>query len=59
VLANADKVKGKLGEKLSSFADQARFSKELATIRRDAPVEFSLGACVLPDLKKGFPRWQN
>ena len=55
VLANADKVKGKLGEKLAAFADQARFSKELATIRRDAPVDFSLGACVLPDLKKGIP----
>ena len=55
VLANADKVKGKLGEKLAAFADQARFSKDLATIRRDAPVEFSLSACVLPDLKKGIP----
>ena len=55
VLENADKVKGKLGEKLVTFADQARFSKELATIRRDAPVEFSLSACALPDLKKGIP----
>ena len=55
VLANADRVKGKLGEKLSAYADQARFSKELATIRRDAPVEFSLSACALPDLKKGIP----
>ena len=55
VLENADKVKGKLGEKLVAFADQARFSKELATIRRDAPVEFSLSACALPDLKKGVP----
>ena len=55
VLENADKVKGKLGEKLAAFADQARFSKDLATIRRDAPVEFSLSACVLPDLKKGIP----
>ena len=55
VLENADKVKGKLGEKLTAFADQARFSKELATIRRDAPVEFTLGSCALPDLKKGIP----
>ena len=55
VLENAGKVKGKLGEKLAAFADQARFSKELATIRRDAPVEFSLSSCVLPDLKKGIP----
>jgi len=55
VLANADKVKGKLGEKLAAFADQARFSKDLATIRRDAPVDFSLSACALPDLRNGIP----
>ncbi len=55
VLENAGNVKGKLGEKLATWADQARFSKELATIRRDAPVEFSLEACALPDLKKGIP----
>ena len=55
VLANADKVKGKLGEKLSSYAEQARFSKELATIRRDAPVSFSLSDCTLPDFKKAIP----
>ena len=55
VLENANQVKGKLGEKLVTYAEQARFSKELATIRRDAPVDFSLGACALPDLKKGIP----
>ena len=55
VLENADKIRGKLGEKLATFAEQARFSKELATIRRDAPVEFSLSACALPDLRKGIP----
>lgn len=55
VLENADKIKGKLGEKLATYADQARFSKELAIIRRDAPVAFSLSACVLPDFKKGIP----
>ena len=55
VLENADQVKGKLGEKLKAYADQARFSKELATIRRDAPVVFTLSACALPDLRKGIP----
>ena len=55
VLENAGQVKGKLGEKLVTYADQARFSKELATIRRDAPVEFTLSSCILPDLKKGIP----
>ena len=38
VLENADKVKGKLGEKLVTFADQARFSKDLATdLRKGIP----------------------
>ena len=55
VLENAGNVRGKLGEKLAQWADQARFCKELATIRRDAPVEFSLSACAMPDLKKGIP----
>ena len=55
VLENADHIKGKLGEKIRNYAEQARFSKELATIRRDAPVSFSLDACALPDLKKGIP----
>ncbi len=55
VLENAGNVKGKLGEKLTTWADQARFCKTLATIRRDAPVSFSLTACSLPDLKQGIP----
>ena len=59
VLENAENVKGKLGEKLITFADQARFCKDLATIRRDAPVEFSLDACILPDLKQGIPALQK
>ena len=55
VLENAGNVKGKLGEKLAQWSDQARFCKELATIHRDAPVSFTLAACRLPDLKKGIP----
>ncbi len=55
VLDNAEKVKGKLGEKLRTFADQARFCKELATIRRDAPVEFRPSDCLLPDLREAVP----
>ena len=55
VLAHAGEVKGKLGEKLTVWADQARFCKELATIRRDAPVPFTLEKCSVPDLKKGIP----
>ena len=59
VLEHAGEVKGKLGEKLSTWADQARFCKELATIHRDAPVEFSLSACSLPDLRKSIPALQK
>ena len=55
ILKNAGQIKGKLGEKLVTYADQARFSKELATIRRDAPVEFTLSSCALPDLTLGIP----
>ncbi|MDO5436506.1 MAG: DNA polymerase I [Clostridia bacterium] len=55
VLAHASEVKGKLGEKLAVWADQARFCKELATIRRDAPVDFRLSDCALPDLRQGIP----
>ena len=59
ILENAGNVKGKLGEKLITWADQARFSKELATIRRDAPVEFSISDCALPDWKKAIPALQR
>lgn len=59
VLKNAPHIKGKLGEKLVAYADQAMFSKDLATIRLDAPVSFSLSACSLPDLKQGIPALQK
>jgi DNA polymerase I len=39
VLAHADQIKGKLGEKVSENADSARLSKELATIFREVPME--------------------
>ena len=55
ILSHASEVKGKLGEKLILWADQARFCKELATIRRNAPVEFSPEKCILPDWQKGIP----
>lgn len=41
VLENASQIKGKIGEKVSSHADDARMSKELATIFRDVPVELT------------------
>ena len=44
-LSHADQVKGKLGEKLVEFADQGRFSKELARIRTDVPITLDYEAC--------------
>ena len=37
--ANLDRVKGKLQERLALHKDQAFFSRELATIRCDIPIE--------------------
>ena len=43
VLENADKVRNKkIKENLKEFADQARMSRELVTIKTDALVEFDL-----------------
>ncbi len=41
ILANAHQVKGKKGEALTQFADQARLSARLATIKLDAPLEYN------------------
>jgi DNA polymerase-1 len=40
VIANAEKVKGKNGERIAQFADQALLSKQLATINTSVPIEF-------------------
>ncbi|MBE5809926.1 MAG: DNA polymerase I [Clostridiales bacterium] len=55
ILASTAQEKGKLREKLETWPDQARMCKELATIRRDAPVDFKLADCRLPDLKQAIP----
>ncbi len=39
LLANADSVKGRMSEKLQQFAEQARLSKQLATIDRHVPLD--------------------
>ncbi len=39
VLANTDQLKGKMKEKVEAHADDARMSKELATIFRDVPFD--------------------
>jgi DNA polymerase-1 len=42
VLEKVDELKGKMKEKVSENAEQARMSKELATILRDVPIDFKL-----------------
>ncbi|MBP3636230.1 MAG: DNA polymerase I [Clostridia bacterium] len=59
VLAHTDEIKGKLREKVETWADQARQCKELATIRRDAPIQWTLSDCQMPDLKQGIPALQK
>ena len=50
LLENADKIKGKLGEKIQQNQEIAILSKKLATIDRNVPVEFSPDQFVLnPD----------
>jgi len=40
ILANKDKIKGKLGENIRQYEAQAIMSKELATININVPIEF-------------------
>ncbi|SDC10076.1 DNA polymerase I [Paenibacillus sp. UNCCL117] len=42
VLENAAGIKGKMGEKVAAHAEEARMSKELATIHREVPLDFPL-----------------
>jgi len=42
VLANAAELKGKLAEKVAANADKARQSRELATIRKDVPLDIGI-----------------
>ncbi|MBQ1945663.1 MAG: DNA polymerase I [Clostridia bacterium] len=53
VLAHGDEIKGKLGEKVRGNADSARFSKWLATIRRDAPIDVHYDECDANHPEKG------
>ncbi len=44
LLNHAAEIPGKLGERISAYADLARVSKALATLRRDVPLEVDLAA---------------
>ena len=59
VLENAGSIAGKLGEKVRNNAEMARFSKELATIRPDAPIDLRLPDCRLSRLQEALPLFQK
>ena len=49
LIAHADEVKGKMGQNLREHVDDARISRDVATIRKDAPVDLDLDALHFPD----------
>ncbi|MCC6320386.1 MAG: DNA polymerase I [Phycisphaerales bacterium] len=69
LLARAGEVKGKRGENLRAATGQLALSRELVTLRHDAPVEFELESArrehirleaLVPILKElGFNRYQD
>ena len=54
LLANADEIKGKLGERIRENEEKGRLSKRLATIITDAPVELNDADFIRsePDMEK-------
>ncbi|WP_149555016.1 DNA polymerase I [Treponema pectinovorum] len=54
VLANADKIRGSLGEKLRTSKDEALLSKKLITLNEDVPLNKSEPALENEDLFKNF-----
>ncbi len=52
IIANADKLKGKLAEKVKEHAHLAIMSKQLATILTDVPIKFDEQALKLEELDK-------
>jgi DNA polymerase I len=55
LLEHADEIKGKLGEKLRDGKDIARFSRYLATIRTDVPLNIRFMECDTIHLADGIP----
>ena len=55
VLAHGNDIKGKLGEKVRDNAELAAFSKDLATIRPTAPIDFDLSAFDASHMADGLP----
>lgn len=54
IISNADKIEGKVGEKVRNNIDIARLSKRLATLVSDVPVKIDL-----EEMKFSGPEWQK
>jgi DNA polymerase-1 len=52
ILANLDKLKGKQKENLATYAEQARLSRDLATIQLDVPIDIDLGELIRQPLNE-------
>ena len=59
VFKNADKVKGKLGEKLRNGQKNALISKELATINITAPLSLDFNNCTYVDMPLGVAQLRH
>ncbi|MEG0494442.1 MAG: 5'-3' exonuclease H3TH domain-containing protein, partial [Clostridia bacterium] len=53
VLAHADEVKGKLGEKLRAGREVALLSRDLGTIRVNAPLKLNFASCGWNEIQQG------
>ncbi len=61
LLANTDKLKGALKEKVENNTDQIKFSRLLATIRTDVPIELDMESLKYqgPDEQKLYPIFED
>ncbi len=55
VLAHAEEIKGKLGEKIRENRELALFSKDLATIRPTAPIELDFSRITTDHIRDALP----
>lgn len=51
ILADADNIKGKMGESLREHKEDALISRDVATIRKDAPVDIDLDSLRFPSFE--------
>ncbi len=59
VLAHADDIKGKLGERVRANIASATMSKDLGTIRVDAPLSIDFADCTMHGMASAVPALQK